>query len=131
MKFLLDTNTVSYYLRGVPAMVKQIQSRKPALLAISSITAMELAYGVEKRQSETLTAAVLGFISGVQVLPFDHEAARQAGKVRAMLERSGIAISLADSQIAGHALALGQTLISSDRVFKQIRGLTVKDWSKP
>ena len=131
MKFLLDTNTVSYYLRGVPATVKQVQGQKPSVLAISAITAMELAYGVEKRQSETLTAAVLGFISGVQVLPFDHEAARQAGVVRAKLERSGIAIALADSQIAGHALALDLTLISSDGVFKRVRGLTVKDWSKP
>lgn len=131
MKYLLDTNTVSYYLRGTPATVKHIQGQKPTTVAISAITAMELAYGVEKRQSATLTAAVRGFLSGVQVLPFDQEAAKQAGVVRASLERIGIAISLADSQIAGHALALDLTLVSSDGAFKRVRGLTVKDWSKP
>lgn len=131
MKYLLDTNTVSYYLRGIPATVKHIQGQKPAALVISAITAMELAYGVEKRQSPTLATAVQGFLSGVQVMPFDDDAARQAGLVRAGLERLGVALSLADSQIAGHALALGLTLVSTDAAFKRVRGLTVKDWSKP
>ena len=126
MKFLLDTNTVSYYLRGIPATVRHIQSQKPLTLGISAITAMELAYGVSKRKSPSLTNSVQGFLSGIQVLPFDQEAAKQAGEVRATLERNGIAISLADSQIAGHALALGLTLISTDEVFKQVHGLTVK-----
>ena len=132
MTYLLDTNTVSYYLRGLPATVKHVQGQKPSTLAISAITAMELAYwrGVEKRHSASLTAAVQGFLSGVQVLPFDQHAAKEAGVARASLERIGIAISLADSQIAGHALALNVTLISSDGAFKRVRGLTVKDWSK-
>jgi tRNA(fMet)-specific endonuclease VapC len=130
MKFLLDTNTVSYYLRGTPATVKHVQGHKPSALAISAITAMELAYGAEKRRSKTLTAAVQGFLSGVLVLPFDQDAARQAGVVRAALERVGVTLSLADSQIAGHAMALDLILVSTDAAFKRVRGLTVKDWSK-
>ena len=131
MKFLLDTKTVSCYLRGTPATVKHIQGHKPTALVISAITAMELTYGVEKRQSATLTAAVQGFLSGVQVMPFAADAAKHAGVVRASLERLGIALSLADSQIAGHALALDLTLVSTDAAIKRVRGLTVKDWSKP
>ncbi len=129
MKYLLDTNTVSYYLRGTPATVRQIQGHKPAALAVSAITLMELTYGVERRRSVTLTTAVQGFVSAIAVLPFDQEAARQAGVVRAALERIGVALSLADSQIAGHALALGLTLVSADGAFKRVRGLMVKDWS--
>jgi len=86
---------------------------------------------IEKRRSATLTAAVQGFLSGVQVLPFDQDAATRAGVVQASLERIGIAMSLADSQIAGHALALDLTLVSSVGTFKRVRGLTVKDWSNP
>ena len=130
MKFLLDTNTVSYYLRGTPATVKHVQGQKPSALAISAITAMELTYGAEKRRSKTLTAAIQGLLSGIQVLPFDQEAARRAGVVRAALERIGVPLSLADSQIAGHAMALDVTLVSTDAAFKRVRGLTVKDWSK-
>ena len=127
MKFLLDTNTVSNYLRGTPATVKQVQGQKPSALVISAITAMELTYGAEKRGSKILTAAVHGFLSGIQVLPFDQDAARRAGVVRAALERIGITLSLADSQIAGHTLALDLTLVSTDKAFKRVRGLTVKD----
>ncbi len=130
MSYLLDTNTVSYYLRGNPATVKHVQGHKPSALAISAITAMELAYGAHKPQSKILTAAVQGFLSGIEVLPFDQGAAEKAGAVRATLERAGITLSLADSQIAGHALVLGLTLISTDAAFKRVRGLTVKDWSK-
>ena len=122
---------MSYYLRGTPATVKHVQGQKPSALAISAITAMELTYGMEKRQSKTLTTAVQGFLSGVQVLPFDQDAAGKAGVVRAAMERIGVTLSLADSQIAGHALALDLTLISTDAAFKRVRGLTVKDWSKP
>ena len=130
MKFLLDTNTVSYYLRGTPATVKQVQGHKVSALAISAITVMELTYGAEKRGSKILTAAVQGFLSGILVLPFDQEAARRAGVIRAALERVGVSLSLADSQIAGHAMTLDLTLVSTDVAFKRVRGLTVKDWSK-
>ena len=130
MKYLLDTNTVCHYLRGTIATVKHIQGQKPSSLAISAITAMELTYGAEKRQSATLTAAVFCFFSGVQVQPFAQDAARQAGVIRAALERVGVVVSLTDCQIAGHALALGLTLVSTDVTLKRVRGLTVKNWSK-
>jgi tRNA(fMet)-specific endonuclease VapC len=127
---LLDTNVVSYYLRGVEATVRHLQARRPETVAISAITAMDLAYGVEKRKSATLAKAVAGFIAGVQVLPFTAEAAGQAGKIRAILERRGMVLSLADSQIAGHAVALGLTLVSADAAFRRVTGLKVIDWSK-
>jgi tRNA(fMet)-specific endonuclease VapC len=130
MKYLLDTNAVSYYLRGVPATVKHIHGHKPSALAISTVTAMELAYGMERRQSESLSTAINGFLSGIQILPFDFDAAKQAGVIRAAMERVGVTFSLADSQIAGHVIALGLTLISTDNAFKRVRGLTMKDWSR-
>ena len=130
MTHLLDTNVVSYYLRGNAATVQHLQARRPETVAISSITAMELAYGVEKRKSAALAKAVAGFISGVRVLPFTAEAAGQAGKIRALLERRGIVLSLADSQIAGHAAALGLTLVTADAAFRRVTGLKVVDWSQ-
>ena len=130
MRYLLDTNVVILYLRGIAATVGHIQTQRPDSLAISAITAMELAYGVEKRRSAALAKAVAGFTSGVQALPFTADAAVQAGKLRALLERRGIVLSLADSQIAGHALTLGLTLVTADRAFRRVAGLQVIDWSK-
>lgn len=130
MKFLLDTNTISYYLRGEPAIVRRMQAQAPSDLCLSAITAMELRYGVQRRKSRALTAAVEAIMADLVVLPFDHAAAQEAGRIRALVESKGVTLGLADAQIAGHASALGLTLISSDGAFRRISGLTVKDWRK-
>jgi tRNA(fMet)-specific endonuclease VapC len=129
MRYLLDTNTVSYYLRGVAETVRHVQDQKPSSLAISAITAMELTYGVERRASKSLSVAVQGLLSGLQVLAFDLAATRQAGLIRAASERSTVQLCPADSQIAGHGLALELTLVTTDAIFKRVRGLVVQDWS--
>ena len=91
---------------------------------------MELIYGIGKRGSKTLSTAVQSFMSDMTIVPFDQAAAQRAGVLRAVLERMGVALSLADGQIAGHALALDMTLVSADADFKKMSGLKVKDWSK-
>ncbi len=128
MKFLLDTCTVSDYLRGVDPVVRRIQKAKPSELAISAVTAMELRYGAARRQSTKLTAAVDGFLSGISHLAFDSEAAERAGGLRAAMEAKGHSIALADCQIAATALVHGLTLVSSDADLKRVLKLKVVDW---
>jgi predicted nucleic acid-binding protein len=36
-----------------------------------------------------------------------------------------------DLMIAAQALAAGVILVSNDRVFRRVKGLTVEDWSRP
>ena len=128
MKFLLDTCTVSDYLRGVDPVVRRIQKAKPSELAISAVTAMELRYGAARRQSTKLTAAVDGFLSGISHLPFDSEAADRAGGLRAAMEPKGHSIALADCQIAATALVHGLILVTSDADLKRVPKLKVVDW---
>ena len=130
MIFLLDTNTVSYYLRGVAPVVKRIQAHKPRELAISAVTVMELRFGAAPRRAARLTAAIDAVVNVLPVLPFDKAAAERAGVVRAALEARGVALDLADSQIAGQALVTGAILVSSDASFRRVPGLVVRDWSK-
>ena len=128
MKFLLDTCTVSDYLRGIDPVVRRIQKAKPSELAISAVTAMELRYGAARRQSTKLTAAVDAFLSGISHLPFDSEAAEQAGILRAAMDAKGHSIALADCQIAATALVHGLTLVSSDADLKRVPKLRIVDW---
>jgi len=128
MKYLLDTNVVSDYLRGVEPVVKKIQKAKPSDLAISAVTIMALRYGAARRQSAKLTAAVEAFVTGVTVVAFDAEASEQAGLLRAAMESKGITIALADCQIAATALAMGVTLVSNDADLKRVPKLKVQDW---
>lgn len=128
MKFLLDTCTVSDYLRGVDPVVKRIQKAKPSDVAISAVTVMELRYGAARRKSPRLTAAVDALLQAITILPFDADAAEQAGELRASMEAKGHAIALADCQIAATALAHALTLVSSDSDLRRVPGLKAIDW---
>lgn len=128
MKYLLDTNVASDWLRGVATVVQRIQKSKPAELALSAVTAMELRYGAARKQSTKLIASVEGFLAGIAILPFEVQAAERAGILRADLESKGRCLSLADCQIAATALVLGLTLVSNDADFRQVSGLKLTDW---
>jgi len=128
MKYLLDTNVASDYLRGIESVVKKIQKAKPSDLAISAITVMELRYSAARRQSAKLTRAIDTLIHGVAVVGFDADAGEQAGRLRAAMEAKGMAIALADCQIAATAQTLDLTLVSSDDDLKRVPKLKIVDW---
>ena len=128
MKFLLDTCSVSDYLRGVECVVQRLQKSKPSEVAISAVTVMELRYGAARRQSPKLTAAVEAFLKGVSILAFDAESAERAGVMRATMEANGLSIALADCQIAATALANDLTLVTNDGDLKRVPELKVVDW---
>ena len=46
--YLLDTNIVSYWMRGHGLLLERIKSRSPKDLSISAITLAEIYYGIEK-----------------------------------------------------------------------------------
>jgi len=51
---------------------------------------------------------------------FDGQVASIYGQLRADLQRVGISLAAMYLLIAAHALALGRTLVSDDRVFAQV-----------
>jgi tRNA(fMet)-specific endonuclease VapC len=128
VKFLLDTCSVSDYLRGVESVVQRLQKSKPSEVAISAVTVMELRYGAARRQSPKLTAAVETFLNGISILAFDAESAERAGVMRATMEADGLSIALADCQIADTALAYDLTLVTNDSDLKRVPELKVVDW---
>jgi tRNA(fMet)-specific endonuclease VapC len=129
VNYLLDTNTVSFYLRGVPSVVQRLQNEKPSDIALSAITAFELRYGAMKRQSPRLTASVEGFLSLVRTVPFDGDAASRAGALKVDLEAKGQPSGLPDLLIAAHALALNMTLVTNNtKDFIRVVGLRLEDW---
>ena len=70
------------------------------------------------------------FLSPLEVLPFDEDAAESYGEIRAALEKSGKPIGPLDTLIAGHALSLGATLITNNvREFQRVKGLKLESWT--
>lgn len=127
--YLLDTDTVSFALRGEGNVAESLLSRKPSQLAVSSLTVGELRFGAEKRKSKKLHRLIDSFLTGIGVLPFDLDAANHFGKLCAQLTRRGTPIGVVDTMIASHALALGRVLVTNNsRHFAKVTGLTLENW---
>jgi tRNA(fMet)-specific endonuclease VapC len=130
MSYLLDTNIVSFYLRGNPNVVTRLSSEKPSNIAISAISAFELRYGVAKRKSAKLKASVEGFLSLVVILPFDDDASLRAGILKSDQEDSGFILDLPDLLIAAHALCVNRVLVTNNsKHFVKVKSLRIEDWS--
>lgn len=132
VRYLLDTNTASYIIKGSLPRVRERLLRVPmADVGISSVTEAELRFGVARRpEAARLNVAVEEFLLRVEVLPWDSEAAQQYARIRAALEGEGTPMGNLDMMIAAQALAAGVVLVTSDRVFRRVRGLKIEDWSR-
>lgn len=128
-RFMLDTDTVSFVLRGEGQAGEQLTARAPSEVCMSAITLSELRFGADKRRSRRLHQLIDTFMASVEVLPFDHVAAALFGRVAASLRAKGTPIGIVDTLIAAHALSLNLTLVSNNtRHFKQVHGLKLQNW---
>ncbi|PYP82506.1 MAG: VapC toxin family PIN domain ribonuclease [Candidatus Angelobacter sp. Gp1-AA117] len=129
--YLLDTNTASYIIKGnIPAVHRRLLRVPMNQVFISSITEGELRYGVAKRPAAVkLQHLVEEFLLRLTVLPWDSDAAKEYGHLRADLERLGQPMGNLDMMIGSHALAAGAILVTNDRVFGRIKKLKVEDWT--
>ncbi|MGA8215183.1 MAG: type II toxin-antitoxin system VapC family toxin [Candidatus Sulfotelmatobacter sp.] len=132
VRYLLDTNTVSYIIKGnFPSVRERLLKVPISEVGISVVTEAELRFGVARLpQAAKLGIVVEEFLRRVEVLVWDSAAARHHARLRAALEENGEPMGNLDLMIAAHSLAVGTTLVSNDRVFRRVRGLKVEDWSK-
>lgn len=130
-RYLLDTNTVSYAIKGEPRMVRsRLKSIAKSEVALSVFTEAELLYGLASKPYATqLRHDVEGFLRSFQILPWTSAVAASYGELRAAQKRKGRPLSHEDLMIAAHALALGSTLVTRDASFKLVDGLKTEDWT--
>jgi tRNA(fMet)-specific endonuclease VapC len=127
--FLLDTDTVSFALRGHGGVAHEIARRRPSELCVSAITLAELRFGAHRRRSRKIHAAIDAFVSAVQVAPFDDAAAEKFGAIGAALADAGVPIGQMDTLIAAHALSLGAILVTNNtKHFSKVAGLSLENW---
>lgn len=130
-RYMLDTNTVSHLLKRHPAVARRVVAVPITDLCISAVTQGELLFGLARRPEATaLQAAVAEFLRRVDVLPWDATTAPVYGSVRASLQRERKPQAPLDLMIGSHALSVGATLVTSDRAFGQMPGLSLEDWTQ-
>jgi tRNA(fMet)-specific endonuclease VapC len=131
MRYMLDTNMVSFFLRGHVKVTKHVLAQPMQSLCISAITEAELLYGLAKRPDATrVHNLVHEFLRRVEVLPWSSDTAEIYATTRANLEKRGRIVGPIDLLIGTHALSVDATLVTNDNAFKNIVGLRLEDWTK-
>ncbi len=127
---VLDTDTVIYYLRGVPSVVRRLLAADPAALAVTRVNEAELYFGAYySRRVRKNLGIIQEFLGNVRILDIDAGAAEMFGKIKSDLIRRGEPIPDLDILIAAVCLAGGHTLITNNmRHFGRIRGLMLDNW---
>jgi tRNA(fMet)-specific endonuclease VapC len=123
---LADTDVLIDFLAGIEAVRQQIaEAVETEMLQTTAITAFELLSGAREGKRGD---AVRKLVQDLPVAPLDRNAAEQAAAVRRQLELSGEPIGMADSLIAGIALANGSALFTRNRRhFEKVPGLRLID----
>lgn len=132
VRYLLDTNTASYVIKGnFPRVRARLLKVPMAEVGISVVTEAELRFGVARRpEATTLKRVVEEFLLRVESLPWNSEAAEHYAQIRAALEKGGEPMGNLDLMIAAQAVAADVVLVTRDHVFRRVKGLRVEDWSK-
>ena len=131
MRYMLDTNMCSYILKNHPAAVKQkFEEVGAGTICISAIVLAELYYGAARHpKGIVIRREIANFVSRLNVIPWDENAADHYGSIRASLEKAGTPVGAMDMLIAAHAKSCAATLVTNNlREFERIKGLAVVNW---
>jgi len=129
-KYLIDTNTCIYYIKGKYNLNKTFEKVDPDNCFISEITLAELKFGVENSEKKDKNQKALdNFLTGVKIVPIFHSLDLYA-KEKSRLRKVGTLIDDFDLLIGVTSVTHNLTMVTNNTDhFKRIRGITLEDWT--
>lgn len=131
MRYLLDTCTVSDFVRGEAGVLARVKATPPQEIAVTTVTRMEVDYGLalDSGRARKLLPVLEAFFAQVKTLPFERPDAQATAAIRAALKRKGTPIGAYDLMIAGAGLARGLIVVTANvGEFMRVDGLQVENW---
>lgn len=130
MTFVLDTDTVSYYLRGEGRVTEHLTATPRGQVALTTVTVFELWRGAKSAGfGEHRNHQLRSFISSFNNLPLGTLEAERAAEITAQLEAAGTPIGRLDTLIAGIALVANAAVVSRNTShFGRVPGLQMVNW---
>ena len=132
MAFLPDTTVwISLLKHPGDKLDAKVRSQAVPDILLCAVVKAELWHGAEKygnreRRRRALEMLFAPFAS----LPFDDAAARHYVEIRHQMEVHGRVLGPNDLKIAATARTHGLTLVSTDKGFSHVPGLSVEDWTQ-
>ncbi len=131
MRYLLDTCVISDFIKGEAGTTARFKQTLPADIAISSVTVMELRYGLalNLQRAQKIEPAITSILSSVTILPFGVVEAEQTAHIRSALKSQGQPIGAYDVLIAATALQHNLIMVTANqREFERVTGLQTENW---
>lgn len=128
--FLLDTNICIYAMNGNLPVLRKFSEFGPDRLAVPSLVAAELAYGVEKSQRyDTNQKNLTLFLEAMTIVPWDASAMWHYATQRKRLFQAETPIGEIDLLLGSQALAMDAIFVTNNtREFERIEGLKLENW---
>ncbi|MBW1787574.1 MAG: type II toxin-antitoxin system VapC family toxin [Deltaproteobacteria bacterium] len=128
--YVLDTNTLIYFFKGVGNVADNILNTLPKDIGIPAIVLFELEVGIAKSKSPRKRIKQLHEMTSlIQIISFGDKEAIMSATIRADLEKKGTPIGPYDILIGGTTLAHQATLITHNTTeFGRIDKLHIEDW---
>ncbi len=128
--YLLDTNSVIYFFKGMGRVSENLFSCSPKDIFIPSIVLYELEVGIAKSINSKKRREQLNvLLEQIQIVDFGEKEAKESALIRATLEKNGTPIGPMDTLIAGCAKANNLTLVTNNtKEFQRVDKLIIVDW---
>lgn len=130
---LIDTDILSYYLKGDSIVVKNFENYLNFfdILEISIITYYEIMSGLHAKSAFKQLSIFEEFVKENLVLPLTEESAKLSAEIYAKLRQSGKTLDDIDLLIAGIAIENEMMLVTNnDNHFSRVPGLKIENWKK-
>jgi tRNA(fMet)-specific endonuclease VapC len=131
MNYLLDTCVVSDFFKKTPSVIAHFAEASPNQLHISTITVMEIEYGLRlnKEREKKILPLWERMVNLVHVVPFCSLCGTASANLRANLKKSGTPIGPFDILIAGTAHAHNYIVVTSNtREFERLAEIQIENW---
>ena len=133
MKYVLDTDIISYFLKGDMRIVNKLLATDPKSIFTTSINYSELLFGALNAQhnSKKLLNDAVEIPRIMHVIEYNLEAAEIFATLKAGLVKKGQIITDMDLMIAAVAIVNNCTLVTNnEKHFRRIKKLKIANWKK-
>ncbi len=130
-KYLIDTNTCIYFIKGKYDLKNKFEIAAPENCFISEITLAELKFGVaNSEKKEKNQKALDNFLSGMKIVPIYHSLDLYASE-KARLRKAGTPVDDFDILIGVTSITHNLIMVTNNSEhFKRLKGIIIEDWTK-
>lgn len=130
MKFILDTDTIIYFLKGNRQIVEKITMHNMSDLTTSIINHSELLFSVfnstKKKENQEKISGLLKLLT---IVPYCEKASTVFAEQKTILKKQGNPIADLDLMIASITIANKSILVTNNlKHFSRIKNLKLENW---